>query len=183
MTFTPPPPLNTCWEVPTAPCPSYMATTTTVAIDSGYHTSPTLHIALFIPQNSITRTAAPSVSERAASKSIMPSSTSSRRMRHRSVHYCFYFLLSFLIFFPVLADPDAVSATIDMARLSPAPAVPPNFVGFSLGTGSVTGWVGSGNATTRASFLTLMRQLLLTPNQGGIVLRIGGDSADSTSMA
>ena len=114
----------------------------------------------------------------------MLASTASPTQRHRTLSRCLcLLLLSLLNLLPALADPDAVSAIIDMARISPAPPVSPNFVGFSLETSSATGWVGAGNATTKASFLTLMRQLLLTPNAPGTVLRIGGNSADTRSAS
>ena len=85
-----------------------------------------------------------------------------------------------LLLLPASADPDAVTVIITLTNVTSPRPVSPNFVSFSLETSSVQGWVGSNASAVKPSFLTLMRALMLTPNAPGPILRIGGNSADTS---
>ena len=88
-------------------------------------------------------------------------------------------LLLLLLASSTTADPDATTVIIDFTQPT-SPPISPNFVGFSLEVSSAQGWVGSNPNQTKPSLLTLLRSLNHTPGAPGPILRIGGNSADTS---
>ena len=74
------------------------------------------------------------------------------------------------------AAADTVHARVMSKQQYRSPPISPHFIGFSLEWDIAWTWTGLNH--TRDSFITLMAQLSFSPNDGGPLFRIGGNSAD-----
>ena len=100
-------------------------------------------------------------------------------MSHLSLLILALLSLHLLVLLPSThsASPDSLVFSIDPS-VPTSPPVLPNLVSFSIEVYDFTRWTGRSPNPPRPAWLSLMRQLMHTPNQEGPRYRIGGDSAD-----